>query len=239
MIRTFSVLLITITFFLFACNKADTKMPLPKLNFADTAETIASLDSTSFGVYKAVLAGNTGRVKIYINNGDAIVKAYLSLDNLSDTLTSIYLFTPGQSISNAVFTGRISGFTISADAEGNGAVIENIFATGHGNVAGVVAHENADMPVFCYEAPFTGTEKGNFNFIRYGSNVAGVAVSKTGKVYSGKGLITGSVFLIQMNGTSSTTATFQGGLDNTRDYYSGSWVVDANISGVFNGKRTM
>jgi hypothetical protein len=239
MMKTFSILLIGVTVFLFACNKADTGMPLPKQNFADTAETIASLDSTSFGVYKAVLAGNTGRVKIYINNGDTIVKAYLSLDSLRDTLTCLQPFTPGQAISNAVFTGRISGFYLSADADGNNAVIENIIATGHSHAAGVVAHENSDRPVYCYEAPFTGTEKGNFNFIRYGSTVAGVAVSNSGRMYSGTGLITGNIFLIQMNGTSVTTATFQGGLDTTGDYYSGSWVVDANMSGVFNGKRTL
>ena len=214
-------------------------MPLPKLNLGDTAETIASLDSTSFGVYKAVLAGNTGRMKIYINNGDTFVKATLWLDSLSDTLICLQTFTLGQPISNAVFTGRISGFSLSADAQGKNAVIENIFVAGHSNVAAVVAHENPDMPVYCYEAPFTGTEKGNFNFIRYGSNVAGVAVSNSGAVYSGTGLITGNVFLIQMNGASATTATFQGGLDNTHDYYSGSWFIDTNTSGVFNGKRTL
>jgi len=239
MIKVFSILLFTVTVLFFACNKADTSIPLPKLNFADTSETNPSLDSTSFGVYKAVLAGNTGRVKIYINNGDTIVKAYLSLDSLSDTLACLQPLTQAQSIGNAFFTGRISSFTLSADADGNNAAIENIIVTGHSNVAGAVAHENSGLPVFCYEAPFTGTEKGNFNFIRYGSTVAGVAVGSNGAVYSGKGLLTGSVFSIQMNGPSATTATFQGGLNNTLDYYSGSWVVDANNSGVFNGKRTL
>ena len=236
MIKTFSIPFISISVLLFACTKADTSMPLPKLNLADTAETISTLDSTSFGVYKAVLAGNTGRVKIYVNNGDAIVKAYLWLDSLSDTLTSPQSFTPGQSISSAVFAGRISGFHLSADADGNNALIENIFVSGHSNVAGAVAHENSDMQVTCYESTFTGTEKGNFNFIRYGSNVSGVAINSNGLIYSGAGFITGKVFSIQMNGTATT---FQGGLDTTGDYYSGSWNATTGLSGVFSGKRTL
>ena len=236
MIKTFSILFISITVLLFSCNKADTSMPLPKLNLTDTAETISTLNSTSFGVYKAVLAGNTGRVKIYINNGDTIVKAYLWLDSLSDILTCLQPFTPGQSISSAVFAGRISGFHLSAAADGSNALIENIFVTGHSNVAAVVAHENSDMPVTCYESPFTGTEKGNFNFIRYGNKVAGVAVNSNGLIYSGAGFITGKVFSIQMNGAA---ATFQGGLDTTGDYYSGSWNATTGSSGVFSGKRTL
>src|SRR4051812_13537472 len=115
------VLFIIVSLLFFACEKSDTNIPLPSLNLGDTAETTASLDSTSFGVYKAVLTGNTGRMKIYINNGDTIVKAFLWLDSLADTLTCAQTFTLSQPIISAIFTGRISSFSLSADAAGNNA----------------------------------------------------------------------------------------------------------------------
>jgi hypothetical protein len=236
--NVFGLLVGVITFFLFSCNKINTSMPLPKLDLPDTAETKPAFNSTALGVYKAVLTGNAGKLKIYINNGDSIVKAFLSVDSLSDTLSCLQNFVAGHAINNATFTGRISSFNLSAAANGDNALLKNIIVTDHGNVIGVISHEKSDTAVYCYESIFTGTEKGIFNFLWRGNLIKGVAISKSNGLYSGTGFFTGNIFLIQMTGTGD--ATFEGGLDDHSNYCSGSWNSGAGIaSGVFSGKRTL
>lgn len=237
--RLFSLASIFLLALMASCNKGAINTPLPALNLADSAETIAELDSTSLGVYKGVLAGGMGRVKIYINNGDNQVKAYLAIDSLSDSLSCPQTFLPGNAITNATFTGRISSFNLSADYEGNNAVISNILVNNYPQVVGVIAHERSNRQVYCYEAPFTGSQSGHFNFIRYGTLVEAVAAAPNSFRYKGDGLITTNIFLINTTGGGADTVVFQGGIDATRDYFSGSWNRTSGSSGVFSGKRSL
>ena len=239
MIKHFIFFLITISLFAVSCTKGDSSQPFAKLLFADTSETKPYLDSTNFGVYKGVLAGGKGHLKMYFQNGDTIVNAYLNIDSLSDTLTCLQHFTLGDRINYAIFTGRISSFIFSADTSGQVAKLENIFISGQGNLIGQVAHESTTNRVYCYEGVYSGDEQGNFNFIQYGNKVAAVAKSYTGETYKGVSIFSGNIFSINMPGSISATGTFEGGIDNVnKDHFSGTWVKSLSSSGILSGVRT-
>lgn len=221
-----------------SCSK-ETTPPLPDLGFVDTSETKPWLDNTNFGVYKGVLTGNSGRIKIYFNNGDDVMKAYLRLDSLSDSLICTQPQVLGQPVIAAFFQGRISSFTFTSDEDGRNASLDNFIVQNRINVFGVIAHESTTQQVYCYESRFTGTTTGNFNFIRYGNLAQGISRNARGETFIGKGLATGTVFRLDLNGPLSAINNFQGGIEgSTGDYVSGSWSNSVSGSGIFSGQRT-
>lgn len=223
-----------------SCSKEKTA-PLPDLGFADTSETKPWLDNTNFGVYKGVLTGTTGRIKIYFNNGDDVMKAYLWLDSLSDSLICIQPQVLGHPVLAAAFQGRISSFTFTTDEDGRNASLDNFIVQNRINVFGVIAHESTTQQVYCYESLFSGSLNGNFNFIRYGNFVQGLSRNNRNQTFIGKGLATGTAFRLDLNRPFSAIPlyNFQGGIDgSTGDYVSGTWSNPASESGIFNGQRT-
>lgn len=147
---------------IFSCKKSDTKKD--EVALPTKAETKAQYDNTSFGVYKGVIVGSTGFIVFRINNGDNVVKGFLSIDGKNDTLSTTQTLVAGQPITDVEFTGRISSMTLNADADGRNAEISNIRIDGHNNVGGVIFHEQSTKQVFCYEGKITGSLNGTINF---------------------------------------------------------------------------
>jgi hypothetical protein len=135
-----------------------------------TAITKPQYNNTSFGVYKGVVAGSTGFIVFTINNGDNVIKGYLTIDNTKDTLTTAQTLAAGQPIVNVRFTGRISSMTLSANADGSNARLTNIQISGHSNPAIFVIHENSTKQIYLYEGTFNGVSSGVFNCARAGTN---------------------------------------------------------------------
>lgn len=156
----------------FACHKSYTSEPIPDpdTGLPTTPETKPQYNNTSFGVYKGVVVGSTGTIVFRINNGDNLVKGYLTIDDVKDTLSTTQTLVPGQPILDALFTGRISSMTLSVHADGSNASLSNISIVGHDNVAIVIIHENSDAQVFCYEGTYTGYYSGILNCTRVGAN---------------------------------------------------------------------
>lgn len=151
---------------IFGCKKPDAN---ENATFPNKAETKAQYDNTSFGVYKGVIIGSSGYIVFKINNGDNIIKGYLTIDDKKDTLSTTQTLVAGQPIVDLKFAGRFSSLTLNADRDGNGAEITNIKIDGHpGNVMGIVVHENSTQQVFCYEGKLSGSQSGTFNCTRIG-----------------------------------------------------------------------
>ncbi len=127
-------------------------------------------DNTSFGYYKGVIIGSSGTIIFRINNGDNIVKGYLSIDNQKDTLSTNATIMLGQPLVNILFTGRISSMRVNANANGSNASLSNIQINGHNNVTGFIIHENSNKQVLCYEGTFSGNASGIINTTRVGLN---------------------------------------------------------------------
>lgn len=238
LISPFVAAVLLISCFMSSCTKENTPR-LPALGLADSSETKPWLDSTNFGVFKGVLTGETGRIKIYFRNGDTIMKAHLTIDSLEDDLVCTEIFQIGQPVVAAQFTGTRSSFNFTVDETGLQASLDNILVDGRINVYGVIAHESTSNLVYCYESKFTGGQRGQFNFIRYMGNLAqGLARTENDDTFFGKGLVTGDAFKLTLHGPLGAVRTFQGGIESTGDYFSGSWLESTPISGVFNGVRT-
>lgn len=133
-------------------------------------ETKPQYDNTAFGVYKGVIIGSSGTIIFRINNGDNVVKGYLTIDNQKDTLTTTSTITLGQPLSNVLFTGKISSMRVSANVDGSNASLSDIQINGHNNVTGFIIHENSTKQVLCYEGTFSGGASGIINATRVGLN---------------------------------------------------------------------
>lgn len=143
--------------------------PQPPAGFPSSAETKPQYNNTSFGVYKGIVVGSAGTIIIRINNGDTLVKGYLNIDNLKDTLSTTRKLTAGQPIVNLNFNGRFSSLTMSADADGNNAQITNLVITGHPGARALIVHENSTQQLLCYGGTFTGDLNGTICFIKTGT----------------------------------------------------------------------
>lgn len=209
---------------------------------SNTSEAKAVNDNNNFGVYKGVIVGSTGIIKLVINNGDNLVKAYITIDgSTKDTLTSTNPFTTGQAITNATFTGRISTMTFSVNANGTNPNIVSITIQGHSNVTGVLVKETSTKIVQCYEGTYTGKTStgtqtnGTFNCVILANSIIGIArESQSGYTDVVNGTtVNGS---ISANGTVSTGATFSGTFTNNN--CSGTW-VNGSFTGTWSGTRTL
>lgn len=229
--------LLAATFIFFSCQKS-VYNNTDSANTSAGPEAKAQYDNTAFGVYKGVMVGSTGIIKMLVNNGDNVVKAYIFIDDVTrDTLTCTTPFTSGQAITNAHFVGRISLMDFSAEANGANPSIVNISIVGHGDVVGVIIHETSTQQVYCYQGTYTGSESGNFDCIKFGSSVIGLAKSSFGDIYQGNGDVVNNSFSIVL-GSLSSGSTFGGSFNG--DNCSGNWENSTiNYSGSFTGKRTL
>ena len=151
-----NILVAIIVISLFACKKSNTDTKDTDNGLPTAPETKPQYDNTAFGVYKGVIIGSSGYIIFRINNGDNIVKGYLTMDNQKDTLTTTTVLVSGQPISNILFTGRISSMRLSANANGSNSTLSEIRINGHNNVTGFISHEESTKQVFCYEGTFSG-----------------------------------------------------------------------------------
>lgn len=229
--------LMTVVVTLIACQKSSSDT-VTSNGLANTPETKSQYDNTAFGVYKGVIVGSTGIIKLVINNGDNLVKAYIYLDNVTrDTLTCTQLFTAGQAITNARFVGRISTMDFSVNANGSNASIVNISIVGHSGIAGQIVHETSTQQVYCYQGTYSGSEQGVFDCIKFGNSMIGLAKCICGTIYQANGQVSNNNFNIVF-GSVNSGATFGGNFIGNS--CTGNWQnTSVGYTGTFTGIRTL
>lgn len=176
-IFSFTILLPLI---LVSCKKSETK-PVES-GFPSAAETKPQYNNTSFGVYKGVVIGSVGTIVLKINNGDTVIRGYLSIDNVKDTLSTTQQVAAGQPIVNLNFTGRISSMTLSANADGSNALLSNLIIAGHPNATALIVHENSNQQVLCYGGTFSGDLNGTICFVKVGTPIRSAPVNFLAKI---------------------------------------------------------
>lgn len=210
-------------------------------------ETTAEFDNSNFGLYKGILVGSSGTVKIELNNGNNVAKAYITIDNRTDELTSTDTFTNGVAIDNATFTGAFSTFTFSVDSDGENPVISDIQIEGHEDVLVAVLKQTSTNVASAHEGTTVGgnNHTGVLNFIRNDNTYFGISRGSDGITFSFRGDINndGSV-----SGTSQTTymglkvtLTYSGKFDSNSNI-SGTWTTSwdgGTNGGTFSGKKTL
>ncbi len=187
-----------------------------------STETTEEFDNSNFGLYKGVLAGSSGTIRIEINNGDNLARAIIVMDGETDILTSTATFTAGRAITGAQFTGEFSSFTFSVDADGGNPTIATITIEGHDSVVATVAKETSRSVTLCYEGTSTGgnDHRGVFNLVRNGNTYSGVSNAEDG-------------FSCSFSGSIAADGSFSGTTNTTFN----GLAVKLNYSGRFTGDK--
>jgi hypothetical protein len=180
MLKSISSLILFTLLILGSCKKSDTK-PVES-GFPTSAETKPQYNNTTFGVYKGVIIGSVGTIVLKINNGDTIIRGYLNIDNVKDTLSTTQQISTGQPVINLNFTGRFSSMTLSANADGSNAQLSNLIIVGHPNATALVVHENSNQQVLCYGGTFSGDLNGTICFVKVGTSIRSAPVNFLAKV---------------------------------------------------------
>jgi hypothetical protein len=215
-----------------------------------STETTAEFDNSNFGLYKGVIAGSSGTVKIEIHNGDDDAKAVIEMGGESDELTTTATFTEGQAVTGAEFTGEHSSFTFGVGANGSNPQITNIVIEGHENVIASVSKEKSENVSVCYEGTSVGgmEHRGVFNIVRNNTSFSGVIKGEDGFVSGLTGTVNGNSFSGSSNGTQGDlniklnySGTFNG--NSVSGKWSNSWVDNQGNnrtnSGTFSGSKTL
>ena len=225
----------------------------------DNVETLPEYDNTAFGVYKGTFTkwlpidpdptdptrtGGSGNIRLVINNGNNIAKAYINVDNIiKDTLTSTATFTLGQPVTNVLFAGNVSTIRFSVNANGTNPVLNNVTVNSRWH-SSTIEHSLSTQPVEVYQGtfvspnPLTSDETGLLNFIKKGDSLKFIQRYIYGTMNSGTGLVTGSNFTLQGN-YFNATGSFSG------TNYSGTWQmtmppgVILQRTGIFTGTKTL
>lgn len=146
------------TLILFSCGKKNDPDPIVKNSplFNNTPEAIAVNDDKSGGIYKGVLMGSTGTIKLVLQNGS--VSAIITFDGVTKTLTTTSLasWTTGEAISEALFTADDWQLTFSVNADGSNPQIA-VSIPGH-TIQVALVKETSEELVRTFEGTYTRTD---------------------------------------------------------------------------------
>jgi hypothetical protein len=199
-----------------------------------TPDALAANDASSAGVYKGVLLGSTGTISISLFNGNTSATAVVVLDDETVSLTSTDLagWTPGQAVSNALFTGTINGQNVSAvfsvDANGQNPTV-SVGYPGHGAIVVEVYKEYSTALVKSYEGTYTGDDSGGLNIVMRGNDYAVIIPNG---VLVETALVNGKVEFV------SQGTTVDGDFITT-DHLKGTWSNTSSESGTWEAKRSL
>lgn len=200
-------------------------------------EATATENNKSGGVYKGVLTGSTGYVKIILQGGQKSVT--VTMDGITKTLNEESFlpanWSSGQAITQAKFSKDNWKVTFAVNADGSNPIIV-VEIPGHNNVAVAAMKEISTSLVRSFE----GT-------VNYGDTIANSIFNfvVNGNSFSGTVRIAGETEIYSMSGTIQRDTTMQGTVNGAT--VSGSiqgnnasgTIVTPNTSAKWTAKRTL
>lgn len=221
-----------------SCKKDDDKKNPGQENYTcatcvTASEAKAEHDHSSAGVYKGVMVGSTGTIALYLYNAGTEVKALVVFDGKNGELSTSDLasWTPGQAISNALFTGTVNNTLVQAvfsvDANGLNPRV-NVAIPGHTVVVALYKETSASM-IKNYEGTYTGDRSGIFNISFNADDF--VLVTNGGSEPITGTLVNGKIDL------NKDGVTIKG--EFSGEQISGTWADGNGRKGTWTGKRTL
>lgn len=159
----------------FACGDDDSSPAFP-----NAPEARSENDNSSKGVYKGVLIGSSGYVKVNIDNrGDGNISLTLNIDGNTYELTTEQEYNSELGVFQGYFRGTISGniATIGFYAMDNGRNYGffDVSIPGHPNVCLQLIKEKSNAVVKCYAGTYSGAQSGTINFVITGDEWSAIA----------------------------------------------------------------
>lgn len=204
---------------------------------ATAPDAIAEENDKSGGVYKGVLVGSTGYIKITLQNGVQSVE--VTMNGVTKTLDMVS-FAPqnwvsGQAVTQAVFEKDNWQVSFSVDADGSNPNV-SVVIPGHTNIVATISKETSVTQVKSFEGTITynGTSTNSaFNFVI------------SGQLLVGLGRMPDENTTHSMVGTVSNGTKIQGHINNATiegtingDDATGT-IVTPNATATWNVKRTL
>ena len=166
-------LLLTVFFLSTGCKKESKKTDgtaYKCTSCVTTPEANAANDASSKGIYKGIVIGSTGTIKLDVQNAGATIKAYLTIDGTSIELTSNVSWE-GTENYVAPFTGSLNGQPIailfSVEMNGSQPLISSANIPGHPNAQFTIVKETSNALIECFEGTYhsSNSEDGTFNIL--------------------------------------------------------------------------
>jgi hypothetical protein len=224
----------------YACSKSDEpKKEEEERPLVTAPEAVVAHDGKSGGVYKGVIIGSTGTVKIILQGGT--VSAEVTIDGETKVLAPQNLpsgWISGQPLKEIVFASGNWTLTFSVAANGEHSHVSSVSLPGHTDVVVCIVKEQSTTLVRAFEGSYSTGDAvfaGTINFVLRspGDSVFGVIQRQlTGLKYLGLGhyrLDSGKEFVSQ-NGSLSGNAGFYFEGDLKDDEINGTWTMDSSFS---------
>ncbi len=132
--------------------------PSPPYNCTACArepEAISTYDKSSRGIYKGVLEGSSGTIKIDVMNYGDSIRAYLRIDGITDTLAPVVSWASGAPYSAAfagTFLGQPDTIVFSVGADGGNPVVSAMNIPGHPAITAVMLKQLCQNSLLeCFE----------------------------------------------------------------------------------------
>lgn len=226
---------------LFSACKDDGPAPYTCTDCADQPEANAAYDNTGQGIYKGVVVGSTGTIKIDVANNGSSITAVLIIDGISVSLTGNGSYSTSSGFNSSLSGSLDGGFVVipfGVSTTGD-VTIGTPTIPGHSGVAIKVLKEKSTHLVEVFEGEFGGGDSGTFNLVMVrNSNGEGewVAIAKS----DSNTFFTGEIGNNQLVGGNSDFVIVG---KVAGDNVSGDWEYVVNgttaTSGKWVGKRTL
>ncbi len=157
-----------------SCKKDDNNSTTPTtykcITCVTAPDALPANDGGGKGIYKGVIIGSSGTIKLSVLNGTNDITATMVIDGTTVLLTSAITWVDGQSYV-APFTGTMNGqpvsITFSVQADGSTPVITSADIPGHTNAIFTLVKETSNALVEAFEGTYSTTkpETGTFNIL--------------------------------------------------------------------------
>jgi len=200
-------------------------------------EATSTENNKSGGVYKGVLTGSTGYVKITLQGGQKSVT--VTMDGVTKTLNE-ESFVPanwssGQAITQAKFSKDNWRVVFAVNEDGSNPIIV-VEIPGHSNIAVAAMKETSTSLVRSFEGAVNygdTTANSIFNFVVNGNSFSGtVRIAGESETYSMSGTIQGDTTMVGTVNNATVSGTIRG------NNASGN-IVTPNTSAPWIAKRTL
>lgn len=140
-------------------------------SFANSPEARPENDASGKGIYKGVLIGSSGYVKVNMDNaGNGSISLTLNIDGTNYNLITLQTYSPEYGFEGN-FIGLVGGDSATigfyTNANGTSYGFFNINIPGHPNACLQLAKERSNALVRCFGGTFSGSDSGTINFLLY------------------------------------------------------------------------
>lgn len=213
-------------------------------SFVTTPEANPDNDTSGKGVYKGVLIGSSGFIKVNLDNlGDGVITLTLNLDGETYDLETEQTYNPDVGF-QGYFTGAVTGGLATVGFYTNTTGTEfgffGIEIPGHPDVSFILVKEKSSELVRCFEGTFSGSDSGIINFLVVGDEWKALARPNGGSADDEAELdgdLNGNTLVCDcdVDGDGTDDMEFTGTINGNS--MSGTW-ADGEGSGTWSAKRT-